>query len=260
MKAIIYFLSLLLVTFPLSARTLGFLYALDEDWKQLVFELGGHAESVNQNGANLERIKFEDIEVYGKKMGSGPVQTAISTQALLSAVKPDLVISVGPIGALADKVEVGQVFMVEQVVPWQTVPHLESASPSSFKKLLPLVPLGDWGSLLESSRTVTIASGEIFITSSELRISIRMSTGADYVDMNLYGLLTAVNIEKIPSIHLRIISDFANEEAGEAFKTFRKSYKGVLGKKTADLIKNLPKDPSNPDNYPELKKLFPDLD
>ena len=50
--------------------------------------------------------------------------------------------------------------------------------------------------------------------------------------------------------------DQADEDATGTFAEFRANYDGNLGRVVAGIIRNLPKDTTDPDTYPELKHLF----
>ncbi len=255
MKIIKIILAVLLAT-NLSSKTVCFLYAMDEDWQQFrdVFDRPVQQETVN--GQVVSSIKTDTMTIYGVKMGSGVVQTAISTQRILSHATPDLVISVGPIGSLHNEIKVEGIYLVHEVVPWQSTQSLQTASPSSFSKVTPAPPPGDWKPLLTPYPQITVASGDAFISSSTIRAAIHSATHAKAVDMNLYGLVLACNQQHVPSLHLRIISDRANENAGKEFQQFRNAYDGTLGKKAAEWLTSMPKDPTHPDNYPHLKKIL----
>lgn len=74
--------------------------------------------------------------------------------------------------------------------------------------------------------------------------------------MNLYGLLTVLEKYQIPSFHLRIVSDQANDQAAADFKSFLAHYNGDGGTRLAHIVQRLPPDKSDVENYPSLRKLL----
>ncbi|WP_309396851.1 hypothetical protein [Cerasicoccus maritimus] len=240
----------------LISKPIALFYALDNDWRQFASSADSVPKQVKIGGSNAEKVKIGDFEIYGLKMGSGPVNTAASSQSLISSTPIEFAISIGPVGSLSNDLPVGSTVLIEQVIPWQTVPDISVASPQSFTHYTPINMPGDWSSLLKGYTPAKAASGEQFINQSSLRSDIHTATDADVVEMNLYGLLVVLQNQNIPSLHPRIVSDLANEDANDEFVSFRSTYNGSLGKLIADILKAPPSDPTDPDSYPELKQLF----
>jgi hypothetical protein len=99
------------------------------------------------------------------------------------------------------------------------------------------------------------ASGELFIQSSGQRREL--AAQAAIVDMNTLGAETAAAAWKVPCLHLRVVSDLANESARTDFLAFTQSYDGRLGKAAFQLIQSLPPDPARPESYEALRRLIP---
>lgn len=243
-----------------NPQNIAIFYAIDEDWKTIESSLVGNSSRTRNAGITYSRIAHEDMTLFGMRMGSGVIETAVRSQTLLSAERIDLAISIGPIGALDNTLQLNDLVLVSDAIPWQTTQRIESSSPDSFSPLDISPPRGDWQQVLKKYKTSRVASGDVFINDSELRMLIRTSTGANAVDMNLYGLLTALEKQSIPSIHIRIVSDFADETALDDFKGFLNHYLGLLGNEVVAIIKNLPDDPTDPSHYPELRNLFREID
>lgn len=74
--------------------------------------------------------------------------------------------------------------------------------------------------------------------------------------MNAFGLLTALQGTKLKVLILRVVSDFANEQASEDFSAFLKTYQGDGGKMVAELIKSLPVGMDEPAAHDALRKLL----
>jgi len=249
---VLYFLFAML----LPAKNVVFFYALDADWQAFLNASETTPRQIAMNGYQLDEVRLGGLKVYGVKMGAGPVVTAISAQRAVDYTKFELAISAGPVGSLSSGLTLGRNLLVHEVVPWQTVGDLVTASPEDFPVLKPIDPPGDWSGLFPDVGMIRVASGEVFVKTSDLRSAIRLGTDCDAVDMNLYGLLEVLDQSGVPSMHLRVVSDYANEQAGRDFAKFRSDYDGALGKKIAELLDNLPQDPTDPDSYPALRKLF----
>ena len=110
--------------------------------------------------------------------------------------------------------------------------------------------------VLQTTSDIAVASGEMFITSSSERERLHDTTEADAVDMNSFGLAAVCADHNVPLFSWKIISDMANENASEDFRSFIANYKGEGGKALADVVKALPAHPDNPATYPAIRKLL----
>lgn len=236
-----------------NARTIIFFYAIDTDWVSFQRHLGGSAISRQVDGRSIFEIRFRGDTILAAKMGSGAVRSAISAQAVLGSRACDLIVSVGPVGALSSDLKLGDFGFVERVIPWQK----QSIMPGS----PPIQPL-EWeqwkpsGTGLDGFKKLAVASGEMFVNSSQLREQIADSTGCNSVDMNLFGILSAISDSPIRSLHIRVISDNADEEAGASFQRFLTDYDGKAGAVAAEVISKLPPDLTSPSEHPRLMELM----
>lgn len=186
-------------------------------------------------------------------MGAGPVQTAISAQTLVSRKRFDIAVSVGPVGSLSPQLKSGTWTVVESVVPWQKAPL---SSGRGLENRMEWQAIDSGNNLPADMPRISVASGEMFVASAELNQEIASATDCTAVDMNLFGLLSVLSAAKIPSLHIRVVSDAADESAAESFKTFIENYDGTGGRIAAQILSNLPEDKTNPTAYPELESLF----
>jgi len=227
----------------LSAAKVGLFYALDADLTavQSVSEVWIHRRAT---GATVTEFRIGDHEGVAIQMGSGSVQTAMSTMQLLFGYRIDLAISVGPAGNLGSH-ETGEVVRVSRGVAFQKSGEQDLD--------LKLPPMG-WG-VLEELPEVVLASGEEFINRESRREALAGETGAAAVDMNLFGLAHVLSHFQIPGVHLRIISDHADDRARADFLEFVDHYDGELGRHVVEYLENLEPDPTAPDSYEALKEL-----
>jgi nucleoside phosphorylase len=253
------FYSLLIATATCGAchaRTVVFFFALDKDWQTFQGEVAGSATHRDVSGHTIYELKVGSTTVYAVKMGSGAVRTAMAAQAALGSRQADLAISVGPIGALADELKPGSWARVGRILPWQKNPLRMAPPDDQAEWLAPIPTTLDLPERIKNLGDISIASGEAFINSKGLRDDLAMKTGCQAVDMNLFGLLSVLDQSRIPSIHLRIVSDSASDDASIEFKEFIAGYDGTGGRLLADFVKNLPADLTAPESYPELRRMI----
>jgi len=239
--------------------SIAYFYALDADLQSLV-DLGGHSETISHPGSPaITKTSIGNYEVFATKMGVGCVETAITAQALLSTVRCSLAISVGPVGALASNLEIGQWGRVEKVIGYQRGTYQSEgfvlAEGSTLT--LPNIPAFEKSAIFqEDGGLFTVASGEIFCSSASFRTHIKSTFGANTIDMNLWGLVQVCKKYQLPLAAWRIVSDHAKENASEEFSNFHQTYQGTGGAKIAALIRSLPPDPTSVGSYLNLKSLL----
>jgi len=231
------------------ADTIGFFYALDADLQALKTEAREVGQSVQVGSRSIQRLRLDTHTVYAIKMGSGAVETAASAQALLSRFRCDWAFSLGPAGALSDAVETGRWYRVERVAAWQ---HGQTAP--SWRTDWSRFPVANIPAPLETTASLSVASGELFISATGERDRLQAISQSDAVDMNGFGLALVCADHGVPLFAWKIISDRADENASEIFRAFVAGYAGEGGRALAEIIKALPANPNDPATYPAIER------
>lgn len=260
MKILIAMTVILLCISPTSpAGTVAWFYALDSEKAAFESVAGEALRTVTSGDVTMHDYRVGPHRVVAAKMGSGCVKTASTVSTVLALNPADRVISTGPAGGLGDEAEPGTWLRVEEVVAWQKGRAGESgrvsAGDASRIKLdfaKEDWPEGEWREM----KAVTVASGEAFIASGSVRREIAGDTSATAVEMNAFGLMTALEGRNVKVLLLRIVSDRADERASDDFAEFSRNHDGKGGKLAAQLVKELPVEPNEPTAHEELKKLL----
>jgi nucleoside phosphorylase len=241
---------------PLAyADSIAYFYALDADLAALAKagKLQGAPKDVN--GQSVSVIRVGDHEIFALKMGSGSARTAVAAATLLTKMPCELALSTGPAGDVSNRFSVGQWVRVTEVAAYQEGSEMPAgfvAAKGAIRKLATdmAMPAGGW----EDLPAARIASGETFVSSPSFRRVLGKES--DAVDMNLAGLTIACAAAGVPLACWKVISDHADEHAGEDFAKFVKAYDGEGGRQIAALVGNLPKNPKKPDSYQNLNRLL----
>ncbi|MGB6222731.1 hypothetical protein [Haloferula sp.] len=257
-------LTYLLFASELRGNQIAFFYALDADFKELKRELGGTVSTIEVGGTSISLIKSKGLTVVAAAMKPGPVETAVTAEAVLGRFPCRFAISVGPVGSLKDSVKVSEWGFIDSLVPYQKVSGNTEGSGSvetttilfdtEIRELFNHPNLSDWKP--EDRPSWTASSGEKFIASSSERKQIQRIGGTEVVEMNLFGLDSALKRRRIKGVHLRVVSDHADESAHEDFLNFVESYDGLGGRLCADVLKRLAPDPNSPTSYRGLRSLI----
>ncbi|NQX00020.1 hypothetical protein HQ447_05115 [bacterium] len=253
-------LFLLVISAYSEAGTIGWFYALDADKAGFESIVGTPTRSVTLIGGTvMNEYRVGPHKVIAAKMGSGCVATAVTVSRVMALNPLDRVVSTGPAGGIGEGVKRGDWFKVSAVAAWQQGRAGEGGRifPSEHAEIkidegLDEWPAGKWSTLPD----VRLVSGEAFIASAEKRGELAREFKAQIVEMNAFGLMTALQGTQVKTLILRVVSDFADERAGEDFSEFLKTYQGDGGKMVAELVKNLPVGKDEPAAHESLRKLL----
>jgi adenosylhomocysteine nucleosidase len=237
------------------ADAIAYFYALDADLGALVKagKIQGTPRMLNNQPVSVVRVGAHDV--LAVKMGSGSVRTAATAAALLAKFPCDLALSTGPAGGVSDRLLVGQWIRVPEVVAYQEGTETQVgfvSGKNAVRKLeasIAILPEA-WSGLTDAR----VASGEVFISSATFRK--KLAAEAPAVDMNLAGLSIACEEAGVPLACWKVISDHADEHAGDDFAKFVKTYDGEGGRRIAELVEKLPRNPKSPGSYENLNRLL----
>lgn len=242
-----------------EAATIGWFYALNEDKVEFERIVGAPIRTATIGGESIVYdYRVGRHRVIAAKMGSGCVQTAVTTARVLTSYQVDRVLSTGPAGCLQKPGDMGKWFRVEKVIPWQKgsmkdnrlLPGADSERPVNFAA--DAWPRGGW----TEAAPARLISGEVFVACSGERSRLAAEFRAELIEMNAFGLLAAVEGLEKPVLILRVASDRADDQAGEDFAAFVKGYDGTGGKWVAEIVRSLPVGQDEPEAHEGLKRLM----
>ncbi len=265
----LFFMRLILFTYAATwmgisalADNTAFFYALDADYQALKESAREAGQPIQVGSRSIHRLHLGPHTIYAVKMGSGAVETAASAQAVLTRFHCDWAFALGPAGALTDKCPIGSWYRVARIVAWQRgvagIAGTVQSEASSWNYDWSKMPVTNLPAVLQTTSGISVASGEMFVTSSSERERLYATTETDVVDMNSFGLALVCADHNVPLFAWKIISDNADENASENFRAFVAKYRGEGGKALADVIGALPSNPHDPSTYPAIKKLLRD--
>ncbi len=242
------------------AGTIGWFYALDGDKAAFEEKVGTPSRTVTLAGGTVvNEYRVGPHKVLAAKMGAGCVATAVTVARVLALNPLDRVISTGPAGGIGENLKRGDWLNVGSVVAWQQGRAGEDGRifPAEHSEIQVDKQPTEWpDGVWRTMPNVKLVSGEAFIASAEKRGELAGEFKAQIVEMNAFGLLTALQGTKVKVLILRVVSDFANEQASEDFSDFLKTYRGEGGKMVAELVKTLPVGKDEPAAHDALRKLL----
>lgn len=185
----------------------------------------------------LSGMKFVVGELSGKRVvaalcGVGKVFAAICTQTMILGFEPDVIINAGVAGGLSSNLHIGEIVIAENAVQhdMNTTALGDEMGLISGIDLVYLPTDPHVTSLLENVvqhlginyETGTIATGDAFINTNEMKAFIVNAFDAIACDMESAAVIQTCYVNKIPCSVLRAISDGGDDNSHVDYQTFAK--------------------------------------
>lgn len=175
---------------------------------------------------------LDRCEVVLVRGGIGKVNSAICTQLLIDCFNIDAIVNTGVAGALSDELEIGDIVISEDAVQ-----HDMDASGFGYEKgIIPrmaesyfradrnLIHIAEKASECLSINTNVfikrIVSGDQFISDKEKKKELIEMFGGFCTEMEGAAIAQVCNVNKIPFVIIRSISDNADDSAEMNFQEF----------------------------------------
>ena len=224
------------------AAEVAVLCALDADLSKLRAAAEGPVQSLRAGPLTISRFRLGWHVVSVARMYPGTHDSAAVAAAVLARSNARMLLTLGPVGSLDDTLPPGR---------WiEIVPADETTTTRRSSDAIPAT--GTWSNL----PVVRSASVDRFVASSAERDRLRTERQVRAVEMNLAGLAAAARRFDVPHRHFRIVSDRADEQAPEAFRSFVTAYDGAGGSLLAQCLRDLPPDPGDVEAWPNLRNLL----
>ena len=210
---------------------IGIIGAMDEEVDVLKKEM--EVQDI-KNIANMDFYigKLANREIVLVRCGIGKVNAAVCTQILIGQLSVGLVINTGVAGGVHDSLEVLDVVISTDVQQHDfdvtafghkkgVIPRMESSIFLADENLISLAQKSS-SVLGEDIKVVqgVVVSGDIFVSSNELKESLKEEFEADCAEMEGAAIAHVCAINKMPFLVIRSMSDKANGEAPENFDEF----------------------------------------
>lgn len=181
-----------------------------------------------------------DNEIFIIKCGVGKVNSSLMTQYLIDTYQVDLIINSGCAGSLADQVKVMDTIIADEVTYHDFFPIrvMEEYIPEQGRITVNSLLIESAKVLMDEQKISYhiggIASGDSFVTSSEVRDEIFERTRCLAVDMESMSIAQVSKLNRVPFLIIRTISDFADGTVEQEEQAASISAEFVMG-----FIKNL---------------------
>ncbi|MBR2290561.1 MAG: 5'-methylthioadenosine/adenosylhomocysteine nucleosidase [Clostridia bacterium] len=228
-------------------KKVGMIFAMQEELE----EMKNRLELVKEHKIyelTIYECKYESVQCFLVEAGIGKVNSARTTQILISSMEPDYIFNVGVAGSVAKDVKKCDIVIGDKLVQHD----FDLTSFGREKGELPT--LGKYiycdNTLLKTAKETklensniffgTIASGDIFIDSKEMGRKIHEKFDALCVEMEGASIAQVSYLCSVPFLVIRAISDSPYEENNEiTFDEFLKQSSETVSKFVLELLKKV---------------------
>lgn len=210
---------------------IGIIGAMDEEVDILV-ELMDVKETIEKASLKFYKGNIECKEVVLVRCGIGKVNSALCAQILISEFKVDAVVNTGVAGALHADLDVNDIVISTDAIQYDvdttafgdkkgTIPRMETSVFKANEKLI--------NAAYESSKEEVkenkvlkgrVATGDIFISSKELKNELVNEFGAYCGEMEGGAIAHVCYLNNVPFVIIRAMSDKADGSAEVTYDEF----------------------------------------
>lgn len=225
--------------------TVGIIVAMDMEMENI------EKAMTDTKVVELSGMKFVTGVISGKKCvvarcGVGKVFAAICTQTMILGFSPDVIINAGVAGAVADSLSIGEIVIAEDCVQhdMNTVALGDEPGLISGLNLVHIPTNQKVTEMLEkvvqslgiNYETGTIATGDCFINSREMKQFISKMFSASACDMESAAVVQTCYVNHVPCSVLRAISDAGDDNSHMDYQDFSKAAADTSAKVITEFI------------------------
>lgn len=211
--------------------------------------------SINTNRLTIYEGKIGNHKIILVKSGVGKVNAALCTQYIIDKFKPQYIINTGIAGGLADNLSIGDIVIGEKLIQHDfdvsDLGYAKGYMCTGINKDEPTIYYSDEKLISEYEKAVketnptlqlhkgTIATGDIFVGSKEKKQNIINTFHATAVEMEGAAIAQTANLNNIPCLVIRAISDLADGRAAESLEVFETKMAELSSHTIYTLLKNM---------------------
>lgn len=208
-------------------KTFAIIGAMDCEIEKLQ-ELMQDTKKVDHFKLTIYLGKIGNHNVILAKSGVGKVNAALNAQYIIDKYHPDYIINTGVAGGIAEELQVGDIVIGETLVQHDfdasalgyakgyMCNGIEPDKPTFFysdKELTSKFELAMTSSNDVNVHKGVIATGDTFVSSSEKKQELKSFFNATAVEMEACAIAQTANINQVPCLIIRAISDLADGSA-----------------------------------------------
>lgn len=199
-------------------KKIGLIVAVEDEALQQKYGEGYNL----QDGHGTVLYQTRQCQVYALHSGAGEIFAASATQYLIDRYEVATVLNYGVVGACMEELRTGETCIVERVVYHQYDISAVDGVPLGRYLEYPEVWLPVNKELLSKAsaacsglRLVTCASGDKFMDDPAEKLRLYKEFGADICDMEAAAILLTCDLNRVPCLFIKTVSDGVRGGASE---------------------------------------------
>ncbi|WP_024469066.1 5'-methylthioadenosine/S-adenosylhomocysteine nucleosidase [Treponema pedis] len=203
----------------------GILVAVE--MKAIIKKYGKAKKTVNIRNFTVPVYEIGNYELFVLSSGAGEIAAAAGTQFLISECKVEVVFNFGIVGGLTESISEHRVCIVKNVVHYDFDTSQADTAETGKYEIYPSIYIPATPALIEKAVKimpdlipVTCASGDKFIANPEQKQLLHKQFNADICEMEAAGIILTCNMNKIPCMLIKMVSDGINGGAEEFYREF----------------------------------------
>lgn len=173
-----------------------------------------NVETIDDGVRITYKVNTVKNEVFVTTSGYGKIDASSATQYLITRYGVEVMLNYGVTGALSPELKVKDLFIVEKTINYDyDISQIEQVKAHQYlgyeNEYIPLNKnlINFVKQIYPSSKPATVASGDRFIEKREDKDYLYKVLGCDICDMEIAGIAKTCDINKIPCLAIKCISD-----------------------------------------------------
>lgn len=200
--------------------------AMAEETLPILEKLGNVVAENTISGVYIRQIETNGDTIYLATSGVGEIKAALAVQVLVDLFDVDVVLNFGFVGALNPNLVIGELVACSKVCHYQFDVTLVDTDrkigqyngmKDNFFYLDKNLLKGFLHIVGKPLKSVSVASADKFVAGKENKETLFREFACDVCDMELAGLAIACERNSLPLFSVKVISDKADDSAGESF-------------------------------------------
>ncbi len=212
-------------------------------------------ETIDYGKLRIYKGKISDNEIIIAKSGVGKVCAAINTQYIIDKFQPDYIINTGIAGGIAPELEVGDIVIATSLVQHDfdatALGYVKGYMCTGGDNQKPTIFYTD-EKLIEAFENAVgrvhttskihkgvIATGDFFVGTAEKKAELRELFNATAAEMESAAIAQTANVNNVPCLIIRAISDLADCSTSMLFADVEKQMAEVAASTIEILLDNM---------------------
>ena len=207
-------------------KNIGLLVACEI--KAVLTQYQSELQRVRQNGFDVYILERKDCKLHFVHSGVGLIKAAAAVQMLRDCFKIEFLLNFGVVGALTEQLKTADTCFVSKVVHYDmdtsALDHCEVGRYLEY----PDVYLPASADVLKTVRalypnipTVVCACADKFVDAPEQKANLHRQFGADICDMESAAVILICDLNRIPNLLIKTVSDSITGGADEFQKRLK---------------------------------------